>query len=66
VPAGPNELGFVYFSAVKLAGYTAAAWYFKRNYQRPDSNIWKIGAARTALGIAAGVSYGAAFWFTAK
>jgi len=66
VPAGPNALGFVYFSAVKLAGYTAAAWYFKRDYKRPDSSVWKVGAARTALGIAAGVSYGAAWWFIAK
>jgi hypothetical protein len=62
---GPAPLGFAYFSAIKLAGYTAAAWYFKRNYQRPDSSIWKFGAARTALGIAAGLSYGAAWWFFA-
>lgn len=66
MPGGPTELGFVYFSAVKLAGYTAAAWYFKRDYAKPDSSIWKIGVARTALGIAAGASYGGAWWLLAK
>jgi hypothetical protein len=66
VPGGPTELGFVYFSAVKLVGYTAAAWYFKSDYKKHDSSVWKIGAARTALGIAAGVSYGAAWWLLAR
>jgi hypothetical protein len=66
VPVSPNELGFVCFAAVKLAGYTAAAWCLRRDYRKPESNIWKIGAARTALGIAVGVSYGTAYFFMAK
>jgi hypothetical protein len=66
VPGGPAPLGFAYFSAVKLAGYTAAAWYFRRSYDRPDSNVWKIGVARTALGLAVGSSYGAVWWLVGK
>lgn len=66
MPMGPAPFGFAYFSAVKFAGYTAAALYFKDSYQRPDLSIWKVGAARTALGIAAGVSYGAAWFLVGK
>ena len=66
MPGGPAPLGFACFSAVKLAGYSAAAWYFKRRYARSDLSSWKIGAARTALGLVVGASYGAIWWLAGK
>lgn len=42
------------YLALKVAGYTAAAWAFKRLYARPDISIWKVGIARTVLGMVVG------------
>ncbi len=55
---GPAPLGFAYFVGVKLVGYTAAAFALRRIY--PDSKVAvaKVGAARTAIGLGAGLAYG--------
>jgi hypothetical protein len=49
-------MGLVYFGAVKLAGYTAAAVYLKKR-QFPESKVspWLVGGVRTVLGLVAGV-----------
>jgi len=62
MPGGPGPLGFVYFSAVKAAGYTAAAIALKRIYglrQSPKPSVWAVGLARTGIGLVVGLSYGA-------
>ena len=59
MPGGPTPIGFVVFAGIKLAGYTAAARVLKANYNRPDRSPWTVGAARTALGIVVGGTYGA-------
>jgi hypothetical protein len=61
MPAGPELLGFAYFGAVKLAGYAFAGSVLRRQYQRPEVGALGFGLARTALGVAAGVSVGALF-----
>jgi hypothetical protein len=58
MPGGPAPLGFAYFAAVKFIGYSGAAWALARSYQIKETNVWKVGAARTALGLAAGATYG--------
>ena len=69
MPAGPSELGFVYFVAAKYLGYTG----FCRAVVQPqcideESNAaripsaWKAGAVRTGIGIAIGVVVGLGFW----
>ncbi len=63
MPGGASTVGFVAFAAVKAAGYTGAAFYLSRAY----GTVWSarrkigIGLARTALGIAVGVTYGTAW-----
>ena len=61
MPMGPAPLGFAYFVSVKFVGYTAAAYALRRVY--PDSKVAvaKVGAARTVIGVGAGLAYGA-FW----
>jgi hypothetical protein len=66
MPGGPAPLGFAYFAAVKFAGYTGAAWVLRRSYQAKETSVWKVGAARTALGLAAGAAYGGLFLWLAK
>jgi hypothetical protein len=66
MPGGPAPLGFAYFAAVKFAGYTCAAWALNRSYQTKESSVWKVGAARTALGLAAGAAYGGLFIWLVK
>ena len=69
MPAGPTELGFVYFATVKLVGYTAfCKWvitpqltYAADSLPNPPS-AWKAGAARTLIGVGIGVVLGLAFW----
>ena len=55
MPAGPEVLGVVYFAAVKLVGYTAAAKYLKGKYSRPEVNAWLAGGVRTFIGLAFGI-----------
>ena len=62
MPMGPAPLGFTAFVAVKFAGYTAAAKLLQRAYKAPHVGTLKVGSARTALGVAAGLAYGAVWW----
>jgi hypothetical protein len=62
MPGGPTPFGFAYFAGVKFAGYTCAAWALNRTYRSNENSIWKVGGARTALGLAAGAAYGGLFF----
>jgi hypothetical protein len=57
LPGGGTFLGIAYFAAVKFAGYSAAGYFVNRseNTNRPKPLVF--GGVRTALGIAAGISY---------
>jgi hypothetical protein len=63
---GPADLAFISFALVKFAGYTCAAWVLNRSFQTRQTNVWKVGAARTALGLAAGAAYGALYIWLAS
>ena len=63
MPMGPAPLGFAYFVGVKFAGYTAAAWGLRKLYPDYKGGIVKVGAARTGIGMAAGLAYGALWLF---
>lgn len=63
MPMGAAPLGFVYFAGVKFAGYTAAGFALKRAYPEYQGGIAKVGAARTAIGLVAGLVFGAAWMF---
>lgn len=56
MPFGPGPVGFIAFVVVKLGGYAGAARMLGRSYQVP-TNSWKVGAVRTAIGLAAGTAY---------
>jgi hypothetical protein len=58
---GPAPLGFAYFVGVKFAGYTAAAFVIRKAYPAFKGGTVKVGAARTAIGLVAGLAYGAAW-----
>jgi len=66
MPSGPSPLGFAYFAAVKFAGYTGAARVLNKSFKTSETNIWKVGAARTILGLAAGSAYGGLFFLLEK
>src|SRR5262245_55203905 len=55
--AGPLPLAVAIFSAVKLAGYTLAGWRLNRANSTLHPRPIVFGAARTLLGVLAGVSY---------
>lgn len=57
MPAG-GGLGFVYFAGVKYAGYAAAALVLRENY-KSSANPWRVGLARTGIGLVAGTLFGA-------
>ena len=57
--AGPAPLGLVYFAAVKLVGYTAAASFIKTRISGSSASPWLVGGVRTVIGLAAGI--GAAY-----
>jgi len=57
MPMGPGPLGFVYFVGVKFAGYSGAAFLLKKSYSEQARSTVLIGAVRTAIGIATGISY---------
>ncbi len=59
MPAGPELLGLVYFAAVKLIGYTAAASFIKRRIPDSTASPWLVGGVRTVIGLGAGI--GAAY-----
>jgi len=54
---GPAPLGLVYFAGVKLAGYSAAGYELNRRMGLPQPRPIVFGLARTALGLAVGVSF---------
>lgn len=59
MPAGGTAMGFAYFGIVKLAGYTTATAFFKNGFDEPsDHSVFKLGLARTAIGLAIGTAYG--------
>ncbi len=58
MPFGPAPLGFAYFVGVKFAGYSAAGSVFNRVYRTTRPRPFIFGAARTTLGVAAGVTFG--------
>jgi hypothetical protein len=66
MPGGPAPLGFAYFAAVKFAGYTCAAFVLNGSYKSKENSVWKVGAARTALGLAAGAAFGGLFTLFAE
>ena len=55
MPAGLAPLGVLYFTGIKLAGYSAAALYLRRQLGQPSAPVFVVGAARTILGLAAGI-----------
>jgi hypothetical protein len=59
MPGGPAPLGFAYFVGLKLIGYTAAAYALRRAYPSAAAGVFKVGATRTGIGVAAGAAYGA-------
>jgi hypothetical protein len=58
MPAGPGLVGFIAFAGVKYAGYTLAALVLKKAFRSPDTNIFKVGLARTGIGLGAGALFG--------
>jgi ABC-type sugar transport system permease subunit len=69
MPAGPSELGFFYFAAVKFVGYTgycklAIDSWIKRHAETATAapSPWTAGGVRTLIGIAVGVAVGGGFW----
>ena len=59
MPGAPTEIGYGVFAAVKLVGYVGAAKALKWGYPESRHGALKVGAARTAIGMAAGLAYGA-------
>ncbi|HEY6005608.1 MAG TPA: hypothetical protein VIV57_22190 [Anaeromyxobacter sp.] len=59
---GPAPLGFAYFAAVKLAGYTLAGHRLRRVYRTETPKPLVFGLARTALGVLAGLAFAAIAW----
>ena len=66
MPMGPGPIAFVAFVGVKFIGYTAAAKLLQRTYEAPQVKVLKVGSARTALGVAAGLVYGAVWMFATR
>ena len=64
MPMGPGPVGFAAFLLVKFGGYTGAAHVLSKAYSLPSNSV-RIGAARTAIGIGAGLAYFSA-WSVAK
>lgn len=66
MPGGGSPLeGSHIFAAVKFAGYAAASALLLRRYATRNTNLWKVGATRTGIGIALGAAY-AAPWIVAN
>lgn len=57
----PTAAGFLYFTGIKAAGYTAASVVLKIGYGlrgAPKPSVWAVGLTRTGIGLAAGALYG--------
>jgi len=59
MPGGSTAVGFGVFAGIKLVGYTGFANALQWGYPGSRHGVLKIGAARTATGITAGLAYGA-------
>jgi hypothetical protein len=59
MPTGIDNpvIGYIGFCAVKFAGYTIAARFISRSYERKGRSEYAIGGVRTLIGMAAGVAY---------
>ncbi len=62
MPGGPGVVGFVAFTGVKFGGYVVAALALRKAFNS-DSSPWKVGLARTLIGLGAGITFGLAFMF---
>lgn len=65
MPAGPTLIGFGAFVAVKGAGYLGAAAGLRKVYDVPageQPSTFRVGLARTLLGMAVGIPFGALFF----
>ena len=67
MPAGLTNpaLGYASFCAVKFVGYSLAARYIARSYERPNIGALGVGATRTLIGMVAGAAY-FGIWMTAQ
>ena len=59
MPAGLTNpaLGYASFCVVKFVGYSLAARYIARSYERPNIGAIGVGATRTLIGMVAGAAY---------
>jgi hypothetical protein len=59
MPAGVSNpvIGYLGFCAVKFAGYSLAAHFISRSYERAGHNTFAVGGARTLIGMVAGAAY---------
>src|SRR5262245_1007283 len=59
MPGGVNNpvIGYLSFCAVKFVGYSVAARFISRSYQRTDHSAFLVGGVRTLIGMAAGAAY---------
>jgi len=55
MPAGPGTLALPIFGGIKFVGYSGAANLLKRAYRQASRSVVKLGLARTAVGIVAGL-----------
>jgi len=56
-PSGSAFVGLATFPAVKFFGYSLAGYVLKGRYGDPGVHSLSFGAARTLLGVVAGISY---------
>ncbi|MFI5177977.1 MAG: hypothetical protein ACHQO8_05425 [Vicinamibacterales bacterium] len=49
------------YAGLKFVGYSLAAWVIRAILMRPDRSPWRVGLARTILGIVVGGIYTAAW-----
>jgi hypothetical protein len=59
VPGGASSpaVGYLVFGGIKFAGYSLAARFISKRYQRTDRNAFSVGGARTLIGVVAGAIY---------
>ena len=59
MPGGASSpaIGYLVFGAIKFVGYSLAARFISKRYQRGDRNPWIVGGTRTLIGVAAGAFY---------
>ena len=59
MPTGVTNpaVGYASFCVVKFVGYSLAARYIARSYERPNIGALGVGATRTLIGMVAGALY---------